>query len=85
MAQIDGSTATLCVICVLTGPGRGKETRVMNVTNARGKVGAILFRTSTSDQLEISPETQVKESSALADQTGYSIPSDYVIGCDCAS
>ncbi len=49
------------------------------------KVGAILFRTSTSDQLEISPDTQVKESSALADQTGYSIPSDYVIGCDWAS
>jgi len=50
-----------------------------------GKVGAILFRTSTSDQLEISPDTQVKEPSALADQTGYSIPSDYVIGCDWAS
>ena len=56
----------------------------MDVTNTRGKVGAILYRTSTSDQLEISPDTQVKESSALADQTGYSIPSDYVIGCDWA-
>ncbi len=57
----------------------------MNVTNSREKVGAILFRTSTSDQLEISPDTQVKESSALADQTGYSIPSENVMGCDWAS
>ena len=57
----------------------------MNVTNRRGNVGAILFRTSTSDQLEISPETQVKESLALAEQMGYYIPSDYIIGCDWAS
>ncbi len=50
-----------------------------------GKVGAILFRTSTSDQLEISPETQVKESLVLAEQVGYSIPSEHIIGCDWAS
>ena len=42
----------------------------MNVTNSNGRVGAILFRTSTSDQLEISPDTQVKESTVMAEQTG---------------
>ena len=57
----------------------------MNVTNSRGKVGAILFRTSTSDQLEISPETQIQESTTLAEQMGFTIPSDHIIGCDWAS
>jgi len=57
----------------------------MNVTNSSGRVGAILFRTSTSDQLEISPDTQVKESTVMAEQMGYSIPSDQIFGCDWAS
>ncbi len=57
----------------------------MNVANSRGKVGAILFPTSTSDQLEISPDTQIRESMAMADREGCYIPSDYVIGCDWAS
>ena len=55
------------------------------MTNSSGRVGAILFRTSTSDQLEISPDTQVKESTVMAEQMGYSIPSDHIIGCDWAS
>ena len=38
----------------------------MAVTNRRGDVGTDWFRTRTSDQLEISPESQVKESLALA-------------------
>ena len=41
----------------------------MAVTNRRGDVGAVLFRTSNSNQLEFSPETQVKESLELAEPT----------------
>ncbi|MEE9199587.1 MAG: recombinase family protein [Dehalococcoidia bacterium] len=47
-----------------------------------GKVAAIWWRVSTDDQREISPDTQIREASALAKQEGYEVPEEYVLGTD---
>jgi site-specific DNA recombinase len=43
---------------------------------------AIWWRVSTRNQLELSPETQIKESRALLEANGYSVPEEYVIGAE---
>ena len=43
---------------------------------------AIWWRVSTDDQREISPDTQIQESLALAEQQGYYVPSENIIGTD---
>lgn len=43
---------------------------------------AAWWRTSTDEQREISPDTQVKEALALAQQEGYKVPKEYVLGTD---
>ena len=48
----------------------------------RGKTAAIWWRVSTDDQREISPDTQTGEALALAEQEGYSVPPENVIGTD---
>lgn len=44
--------------------------------------GAIWWRVSTDDQREISPETQVRDAQALAENEGFDISSDYILGTD---
>ncbi len=39
----------------------------MNTINRHGNMGAVLFQPNPSDQLEISPETRIKESLAWAE------------------
>ena len=50
-----------------------------------GKIAAIWWRVSTDDQREISPDTQTGEALALAEQEGYSVPTENVIGTDWSS
>lgn len=45
-------------------------------------IAAIWWRVSTRGQLELSPETQIKESRALLESQGYTVPDKYVIGAD---
>ena len=49
------------------------------------KTAAIWWRVSTDDQKEISPDTQIKEALALAEQEGYHVPPEYIIGTDWGS
>ena len=49
------------------------------------KTAAIWWRVSTDDQREISPDTQTGEALALAEQEGYSVPPENVIGTDWSS
>ncbi len=53
----------------------------------REKTAAIWWRVSTDDQREISPDTQIGEALALAlaEQEGYSVPPENVIGTDWSS
>ena len=51
----------------------------------REKTAAIWWRVSTDDQREISPDTQTGEALALAEQEGYSVPPENVIGTDWSS
>mgnify|MGYP001558872923 CR=1 FL=1 len=46
------------------------------------RTGAIWWRTSTDDQKEMSPETQVREGRELAEREGYQVPEEYVLGTD---
>lgn len=46
------------------------------------KAAAIWWRVSTDDQREISPETQVRESKAMAEREGYVVDPEHVIGTD---
>lgn len=46
---------------------------------------AIWWRISTDDQREISPDTQIQEALALAQQEGYQVPREHVIGTDWGS
>ena len=46
----------------------------------REKPAAIWWRVSTDDQQEISSDTQIGE--ALAEQEGYNVPPENVIGTD---
>ena len=46
------------------------------------KTGAIWWRTSTDDQKEISPDTQVSEARTLAQREGYQVPEEYILGTD---
>ena len=46
----------------------------------REKPAAIWWRVSTDGQQEISPDTQIGE--ALAEQEGYNVPPENVIGTD---
>ena len=48
----------------------------------REKPAAIWWRVSTDDQREISPDTQIGEAMALAEQEGYNVPPENVIGTD---
>ena len=48
----------------------------------REKPAAIWWRVSTDDQREISPDTQTGEALALAEQEGYNVPPENVIGTD---
>ncbi len=45
-------------------------------------IAAIWWRVSTDDQREISRDTQVKEALALAQQQGYEVPKEYILGTD---
>ena len=47
-----------------------------------GKPAAIWWRVSTDDQREISPDTQIGEALALAEQEGYNVSPENVIGTD---
>jgi len=49
------------------------------------KTAAIWWRVSTDEQREISPDTQTGEALALAEQEGYSVPPENVIGTDWSS
>ena len=42
----------------------------------------VWWRVSTEDQKEISPETQIKEATALAKREGYEVLPEYVLGTD---
>ena len=55
------------------------------ISNVDQKTGGIFWRISTEDQSEISPETQIKESLALAKNEGFDVPSQYILGTDWAS
>ncbi|MEE9262765.1 MAG: recombinase family protein, partial [Dehalococcoidia bacterium] len=46
------------------------------------KIGAIWWRVSSDDQLETSPDTQIQEALALAQQEGYQIPQEHILGTD---
>ena len=46
------------------------------------KVAAIWCRVSTHDQREASPDTQIQEALALAQQEGYHVPDEYILGTD---
>ena len=49
------------------------------------KTAAIWWRVSGDEQLELSPDTQTGEALALAEQEGYSVPPENVIGTDWGS
>jgi site-specific DNA recombinase len=49
------------------------------------KTAAIWWRVSTDEQREISPDTQIGEALAVAEQEGYSVPPENVIGTDWSS
>ena len=49
------------------------------------KPAAIWWRISTDDQREISPNTQIREALALAEQEGYQVPPHHIVGTDWAS
>ena len=43
---------------------------------------AIWWRISTRSQLELSPETQIKEARVLLEAQGYTVPEEYIIGAE---
>ena len=43
---------------------------------------AIWWRVSTAAQIDLSPDTQIKESAALLEAEGYSVPKEYIVGAD---
>ena len=49
------------------------------------KTAAIWWRVSTDEQREISPDTQTGEALALAEQEGYNVPPENIIGTDWSS
>ena len=49
------------------------------------KTAAVWWRVSTEEQSETSPETQIKESLALAKNEGFDVPGEYFLGTDWAS
>ena len=53
-----------------------------NVKDDSRKIAAIWWRVSTDDQREISPDTQIQQSLALAKQEGYEVPPENIIGTD---
>ena len=46
------------------------------------KIGLIWWRVSGSEQLTLSPETQIREARELAESEGYTIPPDFILGTD---
>ena len=46
------------------------------------KIGLVWWRVSGSEQLTLSPETQIQEASKLAESEGYTIPPDFIFGTD---
>ena len=54
-------------------------------SKADQKTGCVWWRVSTEDQSEISPETQIRESLALAKSEGFDVPVEYILGTDWAS
>ena len=49
------------------------------------ETAAIWWRISSDDQKEISPDTQIKDARALAEEEGYHVPPEYIIGTDWGS
>lgn len=43
---------------------------------------AIWWRVSTDDQRETSPETQIQDALKLADEEGFNVPPEYILGTD---
>ena len=50
------------------------------MTTTAKPIAAIWWRESTKAQLELSPETQIKESRAKLEAEGYVVPEDRIIG-----
>jgi len=46
------------------------------------RLAAVWWRVSTDDQREASPDTQIQEAVALAQQEGYHVPEEYILGTD---
>lgn len=46
------------------------------------KLAVVWWRVSTDDQRETSPETQMKEAKELAEQEGYEVPEEFILGTD---
>ena len=44
------------------------------------KTAAIWWRVSTEDQRETSPDTQISEALAMAQEEGYTVPSENILG-----
>ena len=54
----------------------------MNCKNGGKPIAAVWWRVSTVGQLDLSPETQIRESRELAKSEGYEVHEDYIIGAD---